>query len=178
MQIHLSPFTVPSGKTQRSCLSGYYSLHNNTRIKSQGCFGILSSLAFQWALRLCNYHQKWQRKLDFKRVGVKIIVQVKRIFESRVNTLNPIFSDYFGFSAHWKANDKRIQKHPLLLNITQNWRCYGPAKQSLLFCVTLCTQKVLLDMISACKLKSFISIFSAPLGPNRKIQVPIIMRIS
>ena len=50
--------TVPSGKTQRSCLSGYYSLHNNTRIKSQGCFGILSSLAFQWALKLCNYHQK------------------------------------------------------------------------------------------------------------------------
>ena len=50
--------TVPCSKTQRSSLSGYYSIHNNTRIKSQGCFGILSSLAFQWALKLCNYHQK------------------------------------------------------------------------------------------------------------------------
>ena len=50
--------TVPCSKTQRSCLSGYYSIHYNTRIKSQGCFGILSSLAFQWALKLCDYHQK------------------------------------------------------------------------------------------------------------------------
>ena len=33
-------------------------------------------------------------------------------------------------------------------------------------------------MISVCKLQSFISIFSAPFGPNRKISVPIIMRIS
>ena len=48
--------TVPLSKTQRLCLNGYYSIHNNTRIKSQGCFGILSSLAFQWALKLCNYH--------------------------------------------------------------------------------------------------------------------------
>ena len=63
--------TVPSGKTQRLRLSGYYSIHNKTRIKSQGCFGILSSLAFQWALKLCDYHQKWLRKLGLKSVGVR-----------------------------------------------------------------------------------------------------------
>ena len=52
------PSTVPLSKTQRLCLNGYYSIHNITRIKSQGCFGMLSSLAFQWALKFCSYFQK------------------------------------------------------------------------------------------------------------------------
>ena len=39
--------TVSRRKTGRSCLIGYYSLHNSTRIQSQVCFGILSSLAFE-----------------------------------------------------------------------------------------------------------------------------------
>ena len=46
-------YTVPLSKTQRICLNGYNSIYNNTRIKSQGCFGIISSLAFQWAMKLC-----------------------------------------------------------------------------------------------------------------------------
>ena len=61
----------PPLQTLLLCLSGYYSLHINTRIKSHGCFGFLSSLAFQWALKLCNYHQKWHGKFNFKRVGVQ-----------------------------------------------------------------------------------------------------------
>ena len=46
--------TVPQRKTGRSCLIGYYALYNSTRIKGQGCFGILLSLAFQWVLKLCD----------------------------------------------------------------------------------------------------------------------------
>ena len=31
-------YTVYQSKTRRLCLIGYYSPHNNTRIKSKGCF--------------------------------------------------------------------------------------------------------------------------------------------
>ena len=37
-------------------LIGYFCPHNKTRIKSQGCSFRVSSLAFQWALKICNFH--------------------------------------------------------------------------------------------------------------------------
>ena len=82
-------------------------------------------------------------------LGSEIVIWLTRIFESWVGNFKSFFSHHFwwysqSFSAHWKADDKRIPKHPLLLNITQNWRCYGPPKQSLLFVVTLCEKRWLL----------------------------------
>ena len=72
----------------------------------------------------------------------------------------------------------RGSKTPLTFKYYSKLKVLWPSKtKPIILCDTL-WKKVVIDMISVCKLKSFISIFSAPFGPNRKISVPIIMRIS
>ena len=94
-------------------------LHNSsqkaTRILSQGCFGILSSLAFHWhwALRLCDYHQKWQRNLGLKSVGVRNCCLVNQNFRKHGS---PVISVIFG--DNYKVSVPIGKRIPLLLNIT------------------------------------------------------------
>ena len=67
----------------RLCFGGLWQLKYKVIFKCRECFGILLSTAFQFTLKLCDYHEKWQWKLSLKRPTPlwKILLDQKEILD-------------------------------------------------------------------------------------------------